>query len=269
MNPSVVTFSALLIIPISMLAQAPSQDQSADDLLLAVSTRLNGIDQTSLVTITTDEKDSSKPIRKMRYWVHYPAPSDTIARQTMLEMFLPSRSAGQKYWLWEDHQGNTRQWIYLPGSRSLKEIRRQRLGGNSGFNLNDLELSIADIAKHYNTILDTVEFHGREVIRVRSEVKPKRIRRNNWMKKSVRTPEYKRLFIDLESLLIVQIEFFNPRNRLEKRYTIIESQFLGTVELLKEMEVWDGKSKVTSRVVFEETSLKPINNTAIFRPGGK
>lgn len=269
MNPSVVKFSALLIIPIALLAQTPSQAQSADDLLLAVSTRLNGIDQTSLITITTDDNKSSKPIRKMRFWVHYPAASDSIAKQTMLEMFLPSRSAGQKYWLWEYHQGNSRQWIYMPGSRSLKEIRRRRLGGNSGFNLNDLELSVAEIAEHSNTILDTVEFHGREVVRVRSEVKPKRIRKNNRKKKSFRTPEYKLLSIDLESLLIVQVEFFNPRNRLEKRYTIIESQFLGTVELLKEIEVWDGKSKVTSRIIFEETSLKPINDTAIFRPGGK
>ncbi len=268
MNPSRVKL-ALLIIPISMLAQSPSQAQSADDLLLAVATRLEGIDQTSLVTITTDDKDSSRTARKLRYWVHYPASSDSIAKQTMLEMFLPSRSAGQKYWSWEYRQGNTRQWIYMPGSRSLKEIRRQRLDRKGGFNLDDLELSAAKIANHSNTILDTIAFQGREVVRVRSEAKPKRIRKNDGKKKSVRKPAYKLLCIDPESLLVVQVESFSPRNRLQKRYTIVESQFLGTVELLKELEVWDGKSKVTSRVVFEETSLKPINNIALFQPGGE
>ncbi len=264
MNSSIIKVSALLIIPISLLAQAPSLAQTADDLLLAVSTRLEGIDQTTLVTITTDDKDASKSTRKLRYWVHYPVSTDSIAKQTMLEIFLPSRSAGQKYWSWEYRQGTMRQWIYLPGSRSLREIRRRRLGGS--FNLNDLELSAAEIAKHSNTILDTIEFRGREVVRVRSEVKPKRVRKNDRKKKTVRKPEYKLLCIDPESLLIVQVEIFNRRNRLQKRYTMVESQFLGTVELLKEIEVWDRKSKAISRVVFEETSLKPINNITLFQP---
>lgn len=269
MNPTLLMFSALLSIPISLLPQSPSQAQSAVDLLLAVSNRLEGVDQSSLVTITTNEKDSSKPIRKLRYWVHYPASSDSIAKQTMLEMFLPSRSAGQKYWSWEYHQGTTRQWIYMPGSKSLKEIRRQRiLGGTRGFNLDDLELSAAEIARHSNTILDTIEFQGRNVIRVRSETKPKRARKNDGKKKSVRKHDYKLLSIDPESLLIVQVEFYSPRNRLQKRYTIVETQFLGAVEFIKELEVWDRKSKVTSRVVFEETSLKPINNISLFQPGG-
>jgi hypothetical protein len=139
----------LLLLPCTVNAQ-PDSSPAADDLLLAVSQRLWGIDQASTITVTETDRSDSTRTRRFRLHVHYPHPSDSILKQTFMEVVAPKKLIGQKYWVWEMSDGRERTWICLPRIGQLQEIQRRQ--GNrhrsQEIDLSELNITAEQIKSH-------------------------------------------------------------------------------------------------------------------------
>jgi hypothetical protein len=261
------SFITLSIGAVCLVSHSFSQigsDPEAVALLTAVSTRMHGIDQSSLITMTQTDRRDTVRTRQFRVWIHYAQPADSIQKQSCVHMIKPDISAGHKIWSWTMSRGQTRRWLYLPGSGKVREISRNRGSRSQDLDLSELELTRHQINSHTSTIVDRPIQDGRELILIRSvereDPDESRSRRRE------RKPDYKLLWIDPLTLLIRQVEFYSSRDRLRKRYRVERTQVLQGLELAISIRVWDAKQKRETLIALSELSLDPITDRRIFQP---
>jgi len=248
---------------LSLSSGQTESEPEAVALLTAVSQRMVGVDQTSLITLTRTDRHDSVRVRQFQLWMHYPHSADSILKQTLVVILQPEKAAGQKYWSWAMSDGRVKRWIYLPGSGKLQEFSRRRDKRNQDFDLSELEVTPEQIDSHINQVVERQFLDGREVVLVKCVERAageRRLRRIKWR------PGYKLLWIDPGTLLIRQAEFYTPRGRLQKRFTVEETEIHQGRELATSIRIRGARKKTKTEITISDLSLEPITDRRLFQP---
>jgi hypothetical protein len=251
----------LLWLPSIAFAQ-PDSSLAADDLLLAVSQRLWGIDQASTITMTEKDRSDSTRTRRFRLCVHYPQPADSVQKQTFMEVVAPEKLTGQKYWLWVMSDGRERTWIYMPRIGQLQEIRRRQ--GNrprsQEIDLSELNITSEQIKSHDHQILESLLLDDHQVVLVKSTEKDTGPRRQE------RHPDYKLLWIDPEVPLVRKAEIYSGRDKLMKRYTVEATKSVNGYTIATGILIRDVQRKKETAITIDELNLEPVHEPLLFQP---
>lgn len=237
-----------------------ADDQRAEQLLLNVQGRLQGLDQSARVTITQTNRRDSVRVRYLQYYLHYPPPGDSILKQTLVVMLPPDKAAGQKYWSWQLTDGGRRQWILLAASGKLREISRRSGGRKQIFDFSEMEITAEDIARHAHTIQRRDTLDSRELTVIKSVVERSRLGQR-------RRPGYKLLWIDPQMRLVLKVEFYNSKDRLLKRIVVQETEVVSDgLELATVIRVQDLRKKTETVLTFVDLRLGLPLDSALFYP---
>ncbi len=261
---SSVTITLGIILSAAFTFGQADIEPDAVSLLIAVSQRMNGIDQTYLVSLTQTGRNNSIRTQEFQFWIHYPEQADTILKQTLMLTTQPANDAGRKYWSWIMRDGRERTWICLPGTGSIREISDLRGILMQNFDIRELEIMPDEIDLYTHEILEHPLLDGLETILIKSSEQDGSAQ--GVLQRLQRAPAYKLLWIDPETLLIRKAEFYSPRDQLLKCITVEKTETHQGIELATSILVWDESEKTETVISVSDLSLDPITDPDLFQP---
>jgi hypothetical protein len=232
------------IVPIVIFA-----NPNADQLLLKVASRLNGMDRTLIVESNIIKKGKINKTQKLKISIYWPN-NEKIDKMTLIEFIKPKRKSGVKYW---EHFQNSRniinKWITMPVTGKLKDISKKKAKAND-FDFSDLQITSKLISNHNNIIIQNNE----NVIIIESISKE-----NNYKKL---------IYIDGELLVINKVETFNSKNKMLKSIICNQFEFIDNFKISTKIKIEDFKKKHIVNVEIKNFKFSNFTDISIFTPKG-
>ena len=241
-------FSIALIITL-----LTANNQTAEDILLQTSHRMDGINHRFKVdSKSSDKKKKEKHFQVSVYW-----PSEgNFLRQTRVTSINPKRKNPSSFWEHRFRNGiKTKKWMSMPITGKLKDVSKKKISNNR-FSFSELDLTDEDIISRSNKLLPYEKVDTLTAYVIESKQ----------MDKKGNIQESKKLWIDIDNYMILKVESYTRNDRLYRSFKCSNFIYLGDVLFPLNIDVQDFKSKTNIQITIREIELNPEFDMNIFIP---
>ncbi|MBC8197425.1 MAG: outer membrane lipoprotein-sorting protein [Candidatus Marinimicrobia bacterium] len=236
------------IVPLFIFA-----DSKADQLLLKVASRLDGMDRSLIVESNIVKKGKVRKTQNIKISIYWPE-NEVLDKMTLIEFIKPKRKSGVKYWEhFQKKKNNIKKWITMPVTGKLKDISKKK-AKTDDFDFSDLQLSSKIISNHINTIIQNNETNIKNEIIVESISK-----KNNYKKL---------IYIDNELFVINKVETFNSKNKILKSIMCNQFETIDDFIIATKIKINDFKKKHIVNIEIKNFQFTTFSNISIFTPEG-
>jgi len=240
-------------LSIPLIALLIANDQTAEDILLKAFHRIDGINHRFKV----DSKSSGKKEKERHYQasVYWP-PEGNLLRQTRMTSIETKRKKPSSFW---EHRfrdkTKIKKWMSFPVTGKLKDVSDKKVG-KKDFSFSELGVTDEDIKSHSHELLN------QEKIDTLSAYVIESIEKN----KKGKIKESKKLWIDVDSHIILKVEFYTGSGRLYRSVECSDFHYVGGILFPTMIEVQDLKSKTDIKITIKDIELNPEFDMDIFIP---
>ena len=241
------------IFSILLIALLSADHQTAEDILLQTFHRMDGINHQFKV----DSKSSKKKKKEKHFQVSIHWPSDgNLLRQTRVTSTDSKRKKPSSFWEHRFRDGTkTKRWMSFPVTGKLKDVSDKK-AGKKDFSFAELEMTDKDVKSHTNQLLFKEQIDTLSVYVIES------IEKN----KKGKIKESKKLWIDVESYMILKVEFYTGSGRLFRSVECSDFHYVEKILFPMSIYVQDLKSKVDFQITVKDIDLNPEFDRDIFIP---
>ena len=241
------------ILSISLIALISADNQTAEDILLKTFHRMDGINHSFKVDIKSSrEKKKEKHFQVSIVW-----PSEgNLLRQTRITSIDLKRKKPSSFWEHRFRDGTkTKKWMSLPITGKLKDVTDNK-AGKKEFSFAELEITDEDIKSYSYELLTQEQIDSLSAYVIES------IKKNNQGK----IKESKKLWIDIDSYMILKVEFYTGSGRLYRSITCSDFNYVEEILFPMNIYVQDLKSKTDIQITIKEIILNSEFEMDIFIP---
>ena len=240
------------IFSISLIALL-SADQTAEDILLKTFHRMDGIDHRFKV----DSKSSGKKKKEKHFEVSIHWPHDgNLLSQTRITSIKTKRKKPSSFWEHRFRDGTkTKKWMSFPVTGKIKDVSDKK-AGKKDFSFAELDITDEDIRSHTNNLL------SQEQIDTLSAYVIESIKKN----KKGKVKDSKKLWIIVESYVILKVEFYTGSGRLYSSVDFFDFNYVEGILFPMSIYIQDLKSKTDIQISVKDIELKPEFDMDIFIP---
>ncbi len=206
MKTRVLATVALLLLSTAAWAEAPTARQIMEDQQRLHTTA----SETSTIVMLMVDNAGDKKKREMRNWKK--TMDDGLSR-SLIAFIQPADIAGTALLSWEDKDGQSKQWLYLPASGKMQRVaNNSKTDSFMGTDFAYEDMEIDDLDQYDMVLAGEAELDGQacRVIEVTPATEAKR--RESGYGKRV-------FFVRKDITFVVKIEYYDPRGRLTKVQT--------------------------------------------------
>ena len=214
---------------------------------------MDGVNHSFKVDIKSSrEKKKDKHFQLSIVW-----PSDgDLLRQTRITSIDLKRKKPSSFWEHRFRDGTkTKKWMSLPITGKLKDVSDNK-AGKKEFSFAELEITDEDIKSHSNELLTQEQIDPLSAYVIKS------IKKNNQGK----VKESKKLWIDIDSYIILKVEFYTGSGRLYRSITCSDFNYVDKILFPMNIYVQDLKSKTDIQITIKEIALNSEFEMDIFIP---
>jgi len=241
------------ILSISLISLISADNQTAEDILLKTFHRMDSINHSFKVDIK-----SSREKKKEKYFhVSIVWPSEgNLLRQTRITSLDLKRKKPSSFWEYRFRDGTkTKKWMSLPITGKLKDVTDNK-AGKKEFSFAELEITDEDIKSYSYELLTQEQIDSLSAYVIES------IKKNNQGK----VKESKKLWIDIDSYMILKVEFYTGSGRLYRSITCSDFNYVEEILFPMNIYVQDLKSKTDIQITIKEIILNSEFEMDIFIP---
>ena len=235
---------SILIFLILQLGICFPSDISAVDILEKSIRRLDGIDHSISVDVTTSKKSDNPKTKELKISTHW---SEDENKYKMIHLEEGSNgSKGRELLIYEYNDGSMRTWVKYPKSGKVKEIKDKKLSK---------KIDVSDITIPLNLLNKKIKFLKNETI-------------NNIPCKVLEVKdgdEAIKLWIDAVDFIIHRKEHYNKKSKLYKKIEYSNMVTQNEIKFYKNAKTVHLKDKVTAELVVNEFEIRDLKDNKIFR----
>ena len=230
-----------------------ADNETAEGILLKSFHRMDGIDHRFKV----DSKQSGKKKREKHFQasIHWPSKGEVL-RKTRIKSIETKRKKPSSFWEHRYKDGTKeKKWMSLPVTGKLKDVSNKK-SRKKDFSFAELGVSEENIRSHIHELLpqvkiDTFSVHVIESIELSRTRKVK---------------ETKKLWIDVDSYMILKVEFYTGSGRLFRSIKCSNFHLIHDILFPMSIDVQDLKSKTDIQITIKDIILNPEFDIDIFIP---
>ena len=230
-----------------------ADNQTAEGILLQTFHRMDGINHRFKV----DSKISGKKEKEKHFQasVHWPTEGNLL-RQTRMTSIETKRKKPSSFW---EHRfrdkTKIKKWMSFPITGKLKDVSDKK-AGKKDFSFAELGITDEDIKSHSHALLthEQIDTHSAYVIESIEKNKKGKIK------------ESKKLWIDVDSYMILKVEFYTGSGRLYRSVECSDFHYVDGILFSTMIDVQDLKSKKDIKIIIKDIELNPEFDMDIFIP---
>ena len=241
------------LLSILLIGLLFADNQTPADILLKTFHRMDGINHSFKV----DSKSSRKKKKEKHFEVsiHW-LPEGTLLQQTRITSITSKRKKPSSFWVHRFRDGSkTKKWMSMPITGKLKDISDKKVG-KKDFSFSELIVTDKDIKSQDHELLSQEKVNKLLVYVIESKEKD-----NNGKIK-----ESKKLWIDIDSYMILKVEFYTRTSRLYRSIECSEFHYVKDILFPKNIYVEDFKSKTYTQIIVRDIEINPDFDMDIFIP---
>ena len=230
-----------------------AENQTAEDILLQACHRMDGIDHQFKV----ESKRSCKKKKQKHFQVSIHWHSEgTFLRQTRIISIETKQKKPSSFWEHRFRDGTkAKKWMSLPITGKLKDVSNKK-PNKKDFSLSEMILNEGDIRSQTHQLLPQKNFNKFSAYVIESMEKDKK----GNIKKS------KKWWIDIDSYVILKIEFYTGSGRLYRNIECSNFQYIEKIFFPMSIYIEDLKSKTDTQINITDIELYPEFDLSIFIP---
>ena len=214
---------------------------------------MDGIDHRFKV----DSKASGKKKKEKHFQasVHWPDEGNLL-RQTRITSTDSKRKKPSSFWEHRFRDGSKiKKWMSMPITGKLKDVSDKKVG-KKDFSFSELSVTDEDIKSHSHELLiqENIDTLSAYVIESIEKNKKGKIKAS------------KKLWIDVDSYMILKVEFYTGSGRLFRSVECSDFHYVEKILFPMSIYVQDLKSKVDLQITVKDIDLNPEFDMDIFIP---
>jgi len=230
-----------------------AESQTAEDILLKTFHRMDGIDHSFRVhSQNSGKKNNEKYFHASVHW----SSEGNIISQIRVMSIDSKRKKASSFWVHSFRDDTkTKKWMSMPITGKLLDVSDKK-AGKKEFAFSELGVTDEEIKSHDHTLL-----HRENIDTLLAYV----IESNKKDKKG-KIKESKKLWIDADTYMILQVEFYTGSGRLYRNITCSNLQYVEDILFPMSIYVQDLKSKTDIQITIKDIELNPTFDMDIFIP---
>ena len=230
-----------------------AESQTAEDILLKTFHRMDGMDHS--FRLNSQYRGKKKKEKHFEAFFHWPSEGNLIS-QTRVRSINSKRKKPSSFWVHRFHGGTkTKKWMSIPITGKLKD-KSDKKAGKKYFSFSELVVTDEEINAHDHTFLPKENIDTLLAYVIESKK----------MNKKGKIKERKKLWIDVNSYMILKVEFYTGSGRLFRTIECSDFHYVEDILFPLMIDVQDLKSKTDAKIAITDIMLNLQFDMDIFIP---
>jgi len=239
----------LLIIFITLLC---AENKTPEKILLNAFHRMDGINYSFKMDSRVSGKKKEKHFKVFFHW----STKGKLLSQIRVISINSKRKKPSSFWIQCFQDGSKlKKWMSMPVTGKLKDVSDKK-SSKKEFSFFELGFTDAELKSNEHTLLPQAKIDTLMAYVIESKEKDK--------KGSVK--ESKKLWIEVDSFIILKVEFYTGSGRLYKSITCSNFHYVEDILFPLSIEIENLKSKKYAQITIKDIEVNPEFDMDIFIP---
>ena len=230
-----------------------ADNQIAKEILLKAFHRIDGVNH--IFKLDSRESNKKKQEKHFEVYINWPSEGDLLS-QTRIVSINSKRKKPSSFWVhrYRD-ETKIKKWMSLPITGKLKDVSDKK-SSRKEFSFSELSITDEEIDSQIHDLMPQEKIDSLVTYVINS----KKIDKKGNIKES------KILWIDIDSFMILKVEFYTGSGRLYRRITCTDFYSVKNILFPININVQDLKSKTDMHITLKDIDIDPEFDMDIFIP---